>query len=550
MKPHSVVATLLATSCFALRLPLQFDKGPFLGPQRDVIGDLKSLIPTNFINNVAKDDDVQDLIIIPSSLFTSEVFSNLNLKIKDHFTFSLDAGEDKPQRHFPLPQDVKNLFLFNSTKVLKLPTEIPEISRFLKSSPPFELPSFVNLVDYYLVVPIGYYQKGPSNRTLFGGPSAQNYVLTSSASLPIFRSAISEQKPLLVSVFNIENPKEIMKNKNPIVYLKDYLTLGNTLNSIPTFFDRFANEWTTSMGLENFVQSSFCSTNSGDLLNSYCLKISDKKSIQWLPAFFDVNELWNQKIFKREDPVFETQVLRQFKNKLSKTAALFNDVTWDLAYDPKPLVSRVDNKIDTIAKDMKDQLNSYPEAAFSKADHLAEMFKEKEQEIKQGVHSKVSHIRKYKFEPQLLVKDDFYDEYDTSYVPNGKYSYDGDYETGYVGTDDENSDTEFDSDCEDNEKDRDDEDNARKYAKREEYATELGLKIPLALLAMDDPYFASPRSAQYTQVYVHDKLKRRMAIKRESLFSDDSNCEKITWFNIFHHSIFGKPKFCLNETRV
>lgn len=51
----------------------------------------------------------------------------------------------------------------------------------------------------------------------------------------------------------------------------------------------------------------------------------------------------------------------------------------------------------------------------------------------------------------------------------------------------------------------------------------------------------TPRKKNYSQI-----IFPKSQLKRNLIFSNDSNCDKITWYNIFHHSIFGKPRFCID----
>ena len=101
-----------------------------------------------------------------------------------------------------------------------------------------------------------------------------------------------------------------------------------------------------------------------------------------------------------------------------------------------------------------------------------------------------------------------------------------------------------------------------------EYIEQGGFSLPLSLLnyknpmvnvenmvdAIDDDVFDDnestqpPRKTTYSQVMNLDTLS---PINRKRSSSDDEEggdveepCQPITWYNIFHHSVFGEPNFC------
>lgn len=52
--------------------------------------------------------------------------------------------------------------------------------------------------------------------------------------------------------------------------------------------------------------------------------------------------------------------------------------------------------------------------------------------------------------------------------------------------------------------------------------------------------------ANYSQILYEPNHYKKL--KRDSIFSNSSDCRKITWYNIFRYSVFGNIKFCIDET--
>lgn len=81
-----------------------------------------------------------------------------------------------------------------------------------------------------------------------------------------------------------------------------------------------------------------------------------------------------------------------------------------------------------------------------------------------------------------------------------------------------------------------------------DYITKNSILIPTSFIGTLKSQVA--RNRKYSQVITVDEVstsaKSSQILKRKySIFSDDKeNCEQITWYNIFHHSIFGSPRFC------
>lgn len=475
-----------------------------------------------------------DLVILPSNLLTSEIFEKLGLDFlnEDSFSFTLNGKELK------IPKDFKNIFLFNTTDSLSIPSsKHHNFARFISQSIPFNLPEYMNLMNYYLVLPKTYLSERLnlhlhqepdllSSNCTYGNSSYENAIKdidfinpssiysrsileTSILDLPIFRSIITDNKPLMVFMFKNSHHDKFENFKNPIMSIKNYLSAEKSL--ISNFFDNFAQKWIKSVNYDSLVSSMFCTTNSNSLNDSYCLQIRDKKALYLFPAFKNIAELVNLEkeadglvnlerevdlLDKREslDDEVSTQTLRQVHDKLSVLADKFNDVTYELATQPKPVIERVDERLDQKRYKFHDKVDAKKDDISDKKDTLKDGIMEKINVIK----SKLGVIENF--------KSDDYDLGDNPY--NVK------------------------------------EDNliAKRFLEPEE-----GLALPLSLLREAEETLDTGRSKQYSQVIFPDHENNKLT-KRFSIFSkDEVDCEKITWYNVFHHSIFGKPKFCLDN---
>jgi hypothetical protein len=77
-------------------------------------------------------------------------------------------------------------------------------------------------------------------------------------------------------------------------------------------------------------------------------------------------------------------------------------------------------------------------------------------------------------------------------------------------------------------------------------------RTPVSSLPISDKVPTSlntlPR-ANYSQIlYAPNHYFQYKMLKRDSIFSNSSDCRKITWYNIFRYSVFGNFKFCIDET--
>jgi hypothetical protein len=498
---------------------------------------------------------LEELIILPRSFLTSEMYEKLELSL-DNWKLELPIGI--VGENITFPKNSQNLFLFNTTDTLG--TTVGK----LKNSPPFQVPSLTHLVDFYLVVP----------RKLFKNSALEGYgkhlVKSSISDIPIFRHTISDFKPLMVFMF--ESGMESSSSLKTAFNLKNYLLLA----SYSKFFDNFAANWINSLGHENLVSSLFCSTNANQLKESYCVKISDAKSLFWFPAFFDQsiseNMLINKvkHIQKRDsqpetskysrnssegsangtrnasnsgsessdsferisgaDIKVEAQVLRQIHDKLNIGAIKFNDVTYELAHDPKPLIERVEERVDSKVNRFENKLKSYPQRLSAKKHQAFERLDSKEDELKENISEAKHKIMKlkggYDYSKGKYTDNEEYENNGNWDEDEDDYGIDGDWDDIY----DENCD-----DIYENNRDWDDSDNYQALT-----TPHGGIMVPISALGLD--VLEEPRSKLYSQMFDGPQSLE----KRKVTFTNDEDCEEITWYNVFHHSLFGDRNFCAN----
>lgn len=523
--------------------------------------ELKSLVsPINF---PLKSDSLfkeskgieDDLMILPSILLNMEVLEKLGLAFlnKDSFSFRLD------DKKIIIPREANNIFIFNTSDSLSIPnSKHHNFAKFIDQSLPFNLPEYMNLINYYLVLPRSYvkgkvestYDADGANRTeLFNYSNktldkvdnknnvfdkllntasiySRSVLQTPISDLPIFRSTISEDKPLMVFMFANSEMSKFEKLKNPIMSIKNYLTSEKNIRS--NFFDSFAQRWIKTVNYDSLIASKFCTTNSNNLNDSYCLQIHNKRVLYLFPAFKEISELLqfekqendNDTLLEKrgiesdDQPSVDAQAIRQAHDKISSLADKVSDVTYELATEPKPLIERVDERLDQKMYKIQDKIDEKKDNIDDKKDNIIESLMEKID----GIKSKLGFIEDY-------ISDD-------KDLGDNPYNVDSDNLIGKRKRDFQQEEAE--------EKVVEEEHEEQDHPKG-------GLVLPLALIRTTEEVMQAGRNKRYSQVVFDNHINPGL-VKRFSIFSkDEQDCENITWFNVFHRSIFGKPKFCINK---
>ncbi|KAK6202988.1 uncharacterized protein RJT21DRAFT_82029 [Scheffersomyces amazonensis] len=471
-----------------------------------------------------------ELLILAKDLLNSKIFQKIGFQklVDDGYFYNFSIGKDLIHNNLLIPKESKNLFLFNTSDPLSIPKKLKNnFANFIDKSPPFSLPSYLSLIDYYLVIPKSYLEKhlDDYNQLDFNSIYSKTILKIETEKLPLFRKCINEGKPLLVFMFNGAASNEGL---NTIMNIRNYLPINGQLTSFSTFFDTFAREWITAVNYESLIKSVFCTTNVESLDESYCLKIKDNKTLHVFPAFYDISKFITLK--KREvettegsNTEVESQAIRQIHNRLSNVAHHVNDVTYELSNDPKPVFERLDERIDNKL-----------DLAVDKIDEIPYKLKDKKNLLKGKLESKKDNLKDELDLTKMVLEIEHEHEELHKYAndPNNEYI---------------SKRSTFFQIEQDNLKHK---------------HIEGGFVLPLSLIRLQERIITSPRSKRFSQVIfdiqddpINDtkvnatqgsSLKRTFD-KRDSIYSDDEDCQKITWYNIFHYSIFGKPKFCHNQ---
>lgn len=502
--------------------------------------ELKSLM-SPFINEEQLDkDDTDDtdvditeqLLLVPRNLLKSGILTKLGLEYlnRDSHLFNLTHK----YQNIVIPKDSKNLFIFNTTDNLSIPKRAQnKFVELIQRSAPFNLPQYMKLVNFYAVIPKAYMTSHfNSSRNGLESVFSNGILEVPASKLPIFRKCISENKPLMVFLFNSGKRDDFKASSGTIMNIKNYITRNKQKASVSTFFDSFAYNWIDKINYASLIQSVFCTTNNKNMDESYCLKVQDKQTIHLFPAFYDIAKLSrtrhhlvdlhlrqeNQDLSEHLDA---NQAIKEAGDILYSAAQLINGTVYKFAgerfsnserfnIDAKSKIHKLQDKLGEIPEilgDIKDTLED-PEQSpiINNFDGLKKIFKPNDEEGEETVNGN-------SFPSPRLRKIGL---------------------TGYL----------------------------EQLKNRNLRKPDGGFLFPASLIKFADSMNTTPRKKWYSQViyspfkiddnaadkshnYIED-VDNTSLLKRLSIFSNDENCDKITWYNIFHYSIFGKPHFCLD----
>ncbi|ODV97342.1 hypothetical protein PACTADRAFT_32813 [Pachysolen tannophilus NRRL Y-2460] len=505
--------------------------GASIGANHDVVA--KTLFQPILTSNLFKGENLEsdarkneDVLVIPRKFLNEESLKNLGLQDliihSNKFNFLIDNADEATWKNQELlvPENISALFILNTSDPINIPdntTSRSEIGKFIGASAPFQLPRYSKLVDYYLVVSAD--QAKDKNLNI------ENELEI----MPLFKVPIIRQcfnlKPLLVFVFETGNLNSTENVENlPMMDFKNYLPSNNEPNEINTFFDNFAKDWLTYLKIEDLIHSSFCTINVDSAGNSYCIKINEEDSfLELFPAFREA-ELTNLNDFYKPENIKNSK--REFSGNKTSEASKQGMGTVKIQVSDPELKQNFNFKNFTRVNilESEKQLRNY---------HLKKL---KAQKLKQVVE-----------ENKINPKE----------ITNNVVASVG----GAVFDKAKNQFTEFSSDL-----------NAKDL-----------ILIPLSMARAGETKITSPRDRGYSQVLVPDS-KMLKQLSSDSVFlkaygktntknnnvitkrynererypmviqthkfyrrteNEEKDCVDITWFNIFHHSIFGKPEFCL-----
>ncbi|KAK6462762.1 hypothetical protein DFJ63DRAFT_319569 [Scheffersomyces coipomensis] len=295
-----------------------------------------------------------------------------------------------------------------------------------------------------------------------------------------------------------------------------------------------------------------------------------------------------------ENSEIESQAFRQIHNRLSNVADHVGEVTFELSTDPKPVFERLDERIDQKLDSAFEKINAYPNRLNAKKDSLKERIDAKKDNIKEefdlskmvldekktNFENKLrqaftSRLKKYKFKPHIFEKvkqqmqdsDDFSDDYyyQQLHQLELEHQQEDEQETHQLDQQQQQEEEEEELHRYENDPDHDYVSKRSTFFEIEQdnlkhKHIEGGLVLPLSLIKIQERFIESPRNKRFSQIVFDIKDDpshefesnqrsdlKRVFHKRDSIYSEDEDCQKITWYNIFHYSIFGKPKFCINQ---
>lgn len=495
--------------------------------------ELKSLMsPFGNEDDMDEKNEVSDqLILLPRNLLKSDILSKLGLDYlnRESHLFNLT----QKHQNIVIPKESKNLFIFNTTDNLSIPKKAQNrFVELIQRSAPFNLPEYLKLVNFYAVVPKAHLisKMNSTDNAALKSAYTSGILEISTSRLPIFRRCISENKPMMVFLFNSGTAHEFKDSPSKIMNIKNYITKNKQRASISSFFDSFAYNWIEKISYPSLVRSIFCTTSNMNVDESYCLKVQDNETIHLFPAFYDISRLAKSRhhlvnLHSREDNndqyMSTDEAIKEASEILYSAAQLINGTVYKFAgerfsnaerynIDAKSKIHKIQNKLGEIPEildDIKESLDDENlNPILTANDGLKKLFSNKEEDREgeavqaNGFSSKSSRLRKVGLPGN-------YEEMKTRIHPK----------------------------------------------------PEGGFMFPASLIKIADSIKATPRKKWYSQVvyspFKIDEIDTGKSSednenpslhKRLSIFSDDENCDKITWYNIFHYSIFGKPRFCLD----
>lgn len=539
-------------------------------------GNISQYKGTMTLDNSSEQEET--LFLIPNNLLRPDIFKKLGLGYLSDESSFFNLTYDF--QNIMIPKDTRSLFIFDTTKPLNFAKDKTNgFAQFLGRSAPFNLPDYTSLINHYAVIPKSYLRSHSNLSKLINPDSVYyNSVLEVPVTkVPIFRNYITENKPVMVFLFNEgveDNSSQRGTEEATIMNFKNYLPQRKTSHMISSFFDSFANNWIGQVNYDSLIHSIFCTTNVQSLDDSYCLKIHDKDAIHLFPAFFDVSRFIGPESKKQgsnnpdgivpSSPANDEINLEKLTKNISPTTTLQSDV------DKKHLSIFITSRSSLTHTSKISSITGSPHNVAAAADDeqpspltltllLSILQLPNSQAVLTSLPSNI-YLPKMRYTHEVADVSPLIPEHTSKGLTlvNDVYpttlSLLGNTENSNIS-----KNAKFNSTIEMNIKDLFLNLLKRSFEEEEMHLLNRkpdgGLILPVSLIKeLKETDNVSPRKKTYAQVVynneVHRKVIRKYAdeftSKRTAAFSDDENCEKITWYNIFHYSIFGKPNFCFD----
>ncbi|KAG7664540.1 uncharacterized protein J8A68_001927 [[Candida] subhashii] len=254
----------------------------------------------------------------------------------------------------------------------------------------------------------------------------------------------------------------------------------------------------------------------------------------------------------------ELQALRQIHDKLSHGAGKFNEFSYEFVHDPKVTIEKVDEKVDNKVDATVTRIINKKDHVKMKADEKKTVFiKEVEDKldtlddktdlIADAIKRKKNELKKYRIRPKVFEKSEaitYYTDDDCDDEKDGKFSFIDELNAAKEDIPDDIPDMSiYENDIEYINK-RDD-----LYEEYEQITQNPDgtILVPFSMWKLAEAESTSPRKKTYSQIINMDLVKpfsKRGSMIQAMASANDTDCQPITWYNIFHYSIFGEPKFC------
>lgn len=502
-----------------------------------LLADLNMNANLSSLSNNFKEPD--DILLIPKSYLFEKQLNDLGLKdlVNHSKKFRLQSQSNDPSLEILIPEDATPFFIFNSTNSLELPQEQTkaEYTKFIEHSAPFKIPDSSCLIDYFLVLPIP--ENFKYSKSLVSKLN-HDVITLSSDKLPLFKHEFSRStNPLLVFLFKsgesvIEN-KEINEpsmNTKPVV---------ESQFDLDQFFDFFATSWTKNKSFSKLVHGIFCTLNVNFVAQSYCIKVKeDLNSLALFPVYHEDQ----RKLEKRQrlDIFGAHKVITYLKNELgSERNELHIPLSILKAPNPTDLSNSFEifNSTGKVYNQVVSKLNSLYKtrvpinlmSRLGKRSINTENIKDIQDKLHQRLKTK-------------NIKDKMIKQHGTNFIISKlKES-----NAGNTG---------------DNQRSKIKVVRTRPLSNNFEIYGSKAAKLKgqgIAPMNKSDNDNTSTRArktsrkdpAKLTPYHSQGEKPNELFLapenQRGSKVSDfgHQDCEPVTWYNVFHHSVFGKTKFC------
>lgn len=492
-----------------------------------------------YINNKYEIDDYikpnsekKSIYLLPKFLLYNYINEKSTLDLNDLFLDKINSL---------LIKNPKLLFIFNNTKSLNFVNDINEIDlayEFIINSLPFKIYNNTTLIDFYFVIHENYIKTDPNSKLIkaFFYKNKDNILKFSDDYFFLFKKSTIEKNPLIVFIFNNS------KNDSNV---KDEENLNETEKE-SLFFDNLAVFWTSKMSYLNLINSIFCSLNCNQKWKNYCIKLNNGKFLHIFPFFFHENLYFNQKYENNEQEkilniidkfsnrnfrnnsklnIDERVVFKPYLNNTNNDTSLFFNLN-----ESKNINSNI-TSTSKLFSNLLNKLKKKTEFFFKKL--LNFFFNKSDQSLNLKSQENLEKKKFIDFNSIDHPSKNYLNKRSGQFLNKKKLStqfYEGGIVIPLVNI---------------------------KNKLKNHFINTYTLKKKTQPLTLDerfkilqDSHFDLTHKEKVDNLNNHNtnqyNNKFKKLYKRFLIFSNDSNCEKITWYNIFHHSIFGKPKFCVN----